>query len=157
MIAIIGGEFRRFRVLVDLYCEASVKAGHPPERRKVGVHAFGFLADTNQEAKDAFFPEWQYSFARIGRDRGWSPPTRSQFEALCEPGGAFLIGDPQAVAAKVLAANDVLGGLDRITFQMTSSAMRREAMTNSIGLLGREVAPALRIATIAGVADYAGR
>jgi probable LLM family oxidoreductase len=147
MIAIIGGEFRQFRPLVDLYREAWTRAGHPPERQKVGVHAFGFLAETDQEAREAFFPGWQYSFAEIGRDRGWSPPTRAQFDVLCEPGGAFMIGDPHTVAAKVLAANETFGGLDRITFQMTSSVMEHETMKRSIELLGAGVAPIVRAAT----------
>ena len=144
MVAIIGGEFRRFRPLVDLYREAGERAGHPPERLKVGLHAIGFVGATTQESKDAYFPGWQHAFSVIGRERGWSPPTRSQFEAMCGTHGAFLIGDPPSVAAKMLAANDVLGGVSRITFQMSAASLEHSAMTRAIERLGTEVAPVVR-------------
>ena len=151
MIGIIGGEFRTFRPLVDLYREAWREAGHPPDQLKVGVHAFGFVADTTPDARDAFFPGWQYIFGSVGRDRGWPPPTRAQFDAMCGPHGTFLIGDPPTVAARVLHACDVIGDVSRITFQMSSALLSHETMTRSIRLLGTEVAPAVRRA--AGSAD----
>lgn len=144
MIAIIGGEFHRFRPLADLYRAAGRRAGHPPERLKVGVHAIGFVGASSKEAKDAFFPGWQYMFTEIGRERGWRPATRAQFEAMCGPGGAFLIGDPREVAAKMLAASEALGGVSRITFQMSSASLAHSAMQRSIQLLGTEVAPIVR-------------
>ena len=144
MIGIIGGGFAQFRPLVDLYREAWKQAGHPPEGQKIGVHAFGFIAATSEEARNAFFLGWQYIFAQVGRDRGWSPPTRAQFDALCGPEGSFMIGDPATVAAKVLAANEVFGGIARITFQMSSAAMKHATMKRSIELLGTEVAPIVR-------------
>ena len=155
MVAIIGGEFRRFRPLVDLYREAGRRAGHSPERLKVGVHAIGFVGATDEEAKNAFFPGWQYMFTEIGRERGWSPATRPQFEAMCGPHGAFLIGDPRTVAAKMLAASASLGGVSRMTFQMSSASLEHAAMTRSIQLLGEEVAPLVRkaLATMPAPAD----
>ena len=99
------------------------------------------------EAKDAFFPGWAYMFSKIGRERGWPPSTRAQFEVMCGPGGAFLVGDPETVAAKMLAASEALGGLSRITFQMSSASLEHAAMTRSIDLLGREVAPRVRART----------
>ncbi|WP_375404699.1 LLM class flavin-dependent oxidoreductase, partial [uncultured Sphingomonas sp.] len=147
MVAIIGGGFRQFRPLVDLYREAGQRAGHPPERLKVGVHAIGFVGPTTQEAKDAFFPGWRHMFTEIGRERGWSPATRAQFDAMCSPEGAFLIGDPASVAAKTLAAGDALGGLSRVTFQMSAASLGHAAMKRSIELLGTEVAPVVRQAT----------
>lgn len=147
MVAIIGGEFRRFRPLVDLYREAGRRAGHPPSGLRVGVHALGFVGATTAEAKDAFFPGWAHMFSKIGRERGWPPSTRAQFEVMCGPGGAFLVGDPDTVAAKMLAASEVLGGLSRITFQMSSASLEHAAMTRSIDLLGREVAPRVRART----------
>ncbi len=144
MLGIIGGEFRQFRPLVDLYREAWQEAGHPPELLKVGVHAFGFVADTTKGAKDAFFPGWQYIFGKVGRDRGWSPPTRNQFEAMCGPQGAFLMGDPPTVAAKVLEACETIGDVSRISFQMSSALLEHEVMKRSIQLLGTEVAPIVR-------------
>jgi len=86
-------------------------------------------------------------FTEIGRERGWSPATRAQFEAMCGPHGAFLIGDPQTVAGKMIAASETLGGVSRITLQMSSSSMAHSAMRQSIQLLGNEVAPLIRRAT----------
>jgi probable LLM family oxidoreductase len=144
MVAIIGGSFERFRPLVDLYRESGRRAGHAPEQLTVGVHAMGFVGETTAAAKDAFFPGWAYMMTTIGRERGWSTPSRQQFDAMCGPGGAFLIGDPETVAGKLLAASDALGGVRRITFQMSSASLETAAMKRSIELLGTEVAPIVR-------------
>lgn len=146
MIAIIGGSFERFRPLVDLYREAGNRAGHSPETLKVGVHAMGFVGETDTAAKDAFFPGWAHLTTKIGRERGWSPPTRQQFEAMTGPQGAFLVGDPKTVAAKMLQASEALGGVSRITFQMSTASLDTAAMKTSIELLGAEVAPIVRAA-----------
>jgi probable LLM family oxidoreductase len=144
MVAIIGGDFRRFRPLVDLYREAGRRAGHPARRLRVGVHAIGFVGESTIQAKDAFFPGWAHMFTEIGRERGWSPVSRQQFEMMCGPAGAFLVGDPETVAAKTLAASDALGGIDRVTFQMSSASLEHCAMKRSIELLGTAVAPIVR-------------
>ncbi|MBB3237213.1 putative LLM family oxidoreductase [Phyllobacterium endophyticum] len=146
MIAIIGGGFERFRPLVDLYREAGKRAGHSPEMLKIGIHAMGFVGETDAAAKDAFFPGWAHLTANIGRERGWSPPTRQQFETMAGPEGAFLVGDPTTVAAKMLQASEILGGVSRITFQMSTAALDNAAMRRSIELLGTEVAPVVRAA-----------
>lgn len=145
-VAIIGGSFDRFRPLVDLYREAGRRAGQDAATLKVGVHAMGFVADTDAAARDAFFPGWAHLTATIGRERGWSPPSRAQFDDMAGPGGAFLVGDPATVATKMRAANDVLGGLARITFQMSTASQDTAAMKRSIELLGTEVAPVIRAA-----------
>ncbi|MBD8621171.1 LLM class flavin-dependent oxidoreductase [Sphingomonas sp. CFBP 13728] len=139
MIAIIGGEIARFRPLVDLYRQAGAQAGHATDTLKVGIHAMGFVADTTREAQDRFFPGWQQMFTKIGRERGWPPATRAQFDQLVAPNGAFLVGDPETVAAKILRADRDIGGIDRLTFQMSSAAHDQDAMLRSIELLGREV------------------
>ncbi|NEK18606.1 LLM class flavin-dependent oxidoreductase [Rhizobium leguminosarum] len=144
MVAIIGGSFERFRPLVDLYREAGKRAGHGAETLKVGVHAMGFVGKTEAAARDAFFPGWAHLTTNIGRERGWSPPTRQQFEAMAGPKGAFLIGDPKTVAAKMLQASETLGGVSRITFQMSTASLDTAAMKTSIELLGTEVAPIVR-------------
>jgi probable LLM family oxidoreductase len=149
MIGIIGGEFRHFRPLIDLYRDAWTRAGHPPEGLKVGINTFGFVGETTQEAKEGFFPGWQHVFASSAVERGWSPPSRDQFEAMCGPGGVFLIGDPQTVAAKAIEANDVLGGLSRISFQLGVALLPHETMKRAIQLLGTEVGPTVRQATAA--------
>lgn len=144
MVAIIGGSFERFRPLVDLYRESGLRAGYSTEQLKVGVHAMGFVGETTAEAKDAFFPGWAYMFTTIGRERGWSVATRQQFEAMCGPEGAYLIGDAATVAGKMLHASDALGGVERITFQMSSASLETGAMKYSIELLGTQVAPIVR-------------
>lgn len=146
MVAIIGGSFDRFRPLVDLYREIGLQAGHPPEKLVVGVHAMGFVGDTDAAARDAFFPGWAHLTATIGRERGWSPPSRQQFDAMAGPEGAFLVGDPATVAAKMRHADEMLGGVSRITFQMSTASLETAAMKRSIELLGTDVAPIIRAA-----------
>jgi probable LLM family oxidoreductase len=144
MVAIIGGTFERFRPLVDLYRETGLRAGHGPDVLKVGVHAMGFVGETDAAAKDAFFPGWAHLMSKIGRERGFSRPTRQQFEVMAGPEGAFLVGDPTTVAAKMRRASDALGGLSRITFQMSTASLETAAMKRSIELLGSDVAPIVR-------------
>ncbi|NKL38466.1 MULTISPECIES: LLM class flavin-dependent oxidoreductase [unclassified Rhizobium] len=144
MIAIIDGTFERFRPLVDLYRGAGARAGHDPATLKVAVHAVGFVADSDDDARDIFFPGWAQMIGKYARERGWSQPTRAQFDEMVSPQGAFLIGDPATVAAKIHHASEVLGGISRIAFQMTSAAFETAAMIRSIELLGAEVAPAMR-------------
>ena len=143
MVAIIGGSFRHFRPLIDLYREAGRKAGHGPDVLRVGIHITGFVAETAREAEEAFYPGWSHAFTKIGRERGWPPVTREKFEAMCGPDGPFLIGDPATVAAKTMAACDQLGGVTRVAYQM-SAAADPEKMKLSIELLGTEVAPVVR-------------
>src|SRR6202165_3233466 len=144
MVAIIGGEPMRFRPLIDLYREAGRRAGHSAEKLIVGLHAIGFLGDATQEAADDFYPGYAHTFTEIGKERGWPPATRAQFDALRGPTGALLIGDAETVTQKILYVNEVLGGLVRITFQMVVSALPHEKMLRSIELLGARVAPIVR-------------
>src|ERR1700674_283131 len=98
MVAIIGGEPKRFRPLIDLYREAGRRAGHSAERLIVGLHSIGFLGDTTQQAADDFYPGYAHTFTEIGKERGWPPTTRAQFDAVRGPAGALLIGDAETVA-----------------------------------------------------------
>ena len=141
MVAIIGGDFRRFRPLIDLYRQAGIQAGHNPDQLEVGIHAFGFVAETSSQAFDLFYPGFERLGATIGKERGWSPPSRAQFEAACGPGGPYLIGDVQSVAEKVLYVNRVLGGISRLSFQMTNVLVPHQGMLRAIELLGTQVAP----------------
>ena len=144
MIAIIGGEPHRFRPLVDLYREAGRRAGHPAEQLKVGVHVFGFVGDTTQQAADDFYPGYAQMFATISKERGFPAPTRAQYDATRGPRGAFMIGDPETVAAKLLAVSDSLGALSRISIQMTNRLLPHAKMLHGIELLGTRVAPLVR-------------
>lgn len=144
MVAIIGGSFDRFRPLVDLYREAGRRAGHGPEALKVGIHAMGFVGSTDADARNSFFPGWAQLTGDVGRERGWSPPTRAQFDEMAGPGGAFLVGAASTVADKLIELDSVLGGIARVTFQMSTASLEAEAMKRSIELLGNDVAPIVR-------------
>nr|WP_254086133.1 LLM class flavin-dependent oxidoreductase [Dawidia cretensis] len=108
MVAVIGGETHRFRPLIDLYREAGAKAGHAPEKLKIGLHSLGFVAATTQEAHDEFFPGYATTFTKIGRERGWPPVTRPHFDAQVGPRGALVIGSPEEVAEKILRHSEHL-------------------------------------------------
>ncbi len=144
MVAIIGGEHHRFRPLIDLYREAGARAGHAPEKLKVGLHMFGFLGDTTEQAADDFYPGYAGMMSQIGKERGWPPITRSQYDFTRSPKGAFLIGDAETVVEKLLYTNEVLGGVARIDFQMTAASIAPEKMLHAIEILGTRVAPAVR-------------
>jgi probable LLM family oxidoreductase len=144
MVAIIGGEPRRFRPLIDLYREAGRRAGHPPESLKVGIHALGYFAETNAQAADDFFPGYARMFTQIGKERGWPPTTRAHFEATLGPTGALLIGDPETVARKIIYVNQVLGGISRINMQMSPGTLPHAKALHAIELLGKQVAPLVR-------------
>lgn len=151
MVAIIGGEHRRFRPLVDLYRDAGRRAGHALESLTVGVHSIGFLADTTEQAAEQFFPGYAHTFTEIGKERGWAPTTRAHFDAQRGPTGALVIGDADTVATKLLRINDDLGGVTRFTFQMGVSTVPHEQMMRAIEILGTQVAPRVRAALVATV------
>ena len=144
MVAIIGGETRRFRPLVDLYRAAGEQAGHSSDRLKVGVHSLGYVAATTQEAADDFFPGYARAINSVARERGWPPMTRASYDAQRGPEGALLIGEPDAVVEKILRHSEALGGISRITFQMNASSLPHAKLMRAIEALGTHVAPALR-------------
>src|SRR5438309_1937336 len=143
MVAIIGGETRRFRPLIDLYREAGEQAGHSADRLKVGVHSLGYVAPTTQQAADEFFPGYAKAFTDIGKERGWAPVTRADFDSQRGPLGALLIGDPDEVTEKIIRHSEALGGITRITFQMNASSLPHAKLMHAIELLGTRVAPVL--------------
>jgi probable LLM family oxidoreductase len=143
MIAIIGGEPHRFRPLVDLYKEAGKRAGHPAETLRVGIHALGYVAETDQQAADDFFPGYAEAFTKIGRERGWPPVTRRHFDSLLTETGALIVGGPETVIRKVKHYDEVLGGVARLDFQMSVASLSKEMLLRSTRLLGGEVRPAV--------------
>ncbi len=143
MIAIIGGEPHRFRPLVDLYRQAGARAGHAPETLKVGIHALGYVADTDAKAAEDFFPGYAETFSKIGEERGWGPVTRRQFDALLNPSGALVVGSPETVAEKIRHYDEVLGGIERLSFQMSVAGLGRKELMSSIELAGTKVKPIL--------------
>lgn len=145
MVAIIGGQPHRFRPLIDLYRQAGEEAGHQPGSLRVGVHALGYVADTDQQAADEFFPGYAQSFTDIGKERGWGPVTRSQYEAVRGATGAMLVNDPERVAEKIIAFDEVLGGISRLTFQMSIASLPHSNRMRAIELLGTKIAPVVRV------------
>jgi probable LLM family oxidoreductase len=152
MVAIIGGETHRFRPLIDLYWEAGRRAGHSPDRLKVGVHSLGYVAETTKEAADDFFPGYARAFTDIGKERGWRPTTRADFDAQRGPRGALLIGSPDEVVDKLIRHSEALGGVSRFTFQMNASSLPHAKLMKAIEMLGTKVAPVLRKEVAVGAA-----
>jgi probable LLM family oxidoreductase len=144
MVAIIGGETKQFRPLIDLYREAGRRAGHAPEKLSVGLHMIGFLGETTDQAADDFFPGYAHTFTEIGKERGWPPATRAKFDAQRTPTGAYLIGDAETVEKKIQYVDKVLGGVSRITFQMGVATIAHQKMLRAIEILGTRVAPIVR-------------
>ena len=142
-VAIIGGEPARFAPLVDLYRQAVRRGGQPDDAARVGINAHGFIADTAQAATEAFWPPYQEVMSRIGRERGWPPLSRRQFEAGIAPEGHLLVGSPQQVIDKILAHHGHFRH-DRFLMQMSLGPMPRRLLLRSIELLGSVVAPAVR-------------
>jgi probable LLM family oxidoreductase len=145
MVAIIGGETHRFRPLVDLYRQAGVRAGFSPEQLKVGVHSLGYVAETDVDAADAFFPGYAKTFGQVGKERGWGGVTRANFDAVVGPTGALLVGSPENVAEKILRFSEALGGVSRFTFQMDVGALPQARLLRSIELIGEKVRPVVRM------------
>jgi probable LLM family oxidoreductase len=144
MVAIIGGEPHRFRPLIDLYRKTALRAGHSLDQLKVGIHSLGYIAESSAAAADDFFPGYAQSFTEIGKERGWPPVTRAHFNAQLGPTGALLVGDPETVAEKILCLNESLGGISRLTFQMSVAALAHAKLMRAIELLGTHVAPLVR-------------
>jgi len=141
MLAIIGGEPARFRPLVDLYHRALAQLGTGPGL--VGQHSPGHIADTDEEALEQLWPHYRVYVGRIGRERGWPPPTREAFEASAGPDGALYVGSPTTVAAKIASAAQTLG-LDRFDLKVSQGALPHEHTMRAIELYGTVVAPLVR-------------
>ncbi len=146
MVAVIGGETHRFRPLIDLYRKAGEKAGHSPEKLKVGLHSLGYVSNTTSDAVEAYYPGYAETFSRIGKERGWAPVTRSQFNFQVDRTGALVVGSPEEVAAKIIRHSEALGGISRFTFQMDNAGLSHAQLMNSIALIAKEVLPQINAA-----------
>jgi probable LLM family oxidoreductase len=140
-LAIIGGMPERFAPLAELHRQAAREAGHPTPAFSINSH--GFLADTSQRASDVAFPAFSAMMNRIGRERGWSPMTRDDFERSRNLRGATLVGSPQEVAEKILFQHEIFGH-DRFLIQMSVGTLPHADVMRSIELFGTEVAPIVR-------------
>lgn len=143
VLAIIGGSPFQFSRVVDFYKQMGIKAGHSEDKLKVATNSHGFIWDTDQEAKDMFFPAISQSMTNIGRERGWGAYSRDNYERMIEPDGALYIGSPETVAAKIIELKKRMG-IDRFTLQTPVGTMPHEQVLRTIELFGTKVAPIVR-------------
>jgi probable LLM family oxidoreductase len=142
-LAIIGGTPDRFVSFVDLHRRAAERAGHDRAGLRLGINSHGYVADSAQQAADEFFPSYAAMMNAIGRERGWVPITRPDFDALCGPRGALLVGSPAQVVEKILYERELFHH-DRFLMQISVGTLPHRQVMRAIELLGTEVAPAVR-------------
>ncbi len=142
-VAIIGGEYPRFAPFFKLYREAGLRAGHDASKLKTSINVHGFIADTTQGAADTFYGPQAQVMDRIGRERGWGPTNRAQFDLARSARGNLFVGEPELVAEKIVAAHRVFG-MDRFLLQMAIGPMPHKDLMRGIELYGTKVAPLVR-------------
>jgi probable LLM family oxidoreductase len=141
-IAIIGGMWEQFAPFVRLYRGALREFGRDPLSLPVSINAHGFIADDARAAMDIAWPAFSGVMNAIGRERGWSPMSRAQFEASCTLRGANFVGSPQQIIDKILAQHAVFGH-QRLLLQITVGSIPHAQVMRAIELLGTVVAPAV--------------
>ncbi|MCB0015519.1 MAG: LLM class flavin-dependent oxidoreductase [Anaerolineales bacterium] len=142
-LAIIGGYPEQFAPLVELYRQAATQAGHNPAQLAVSVNSHGFIADDRQQALDAAFPYFEQTMNKIGRERGWPPMTRAQYDASAVLRGANFIGTPDNIIEKILWQHDIFGH-QRFLLMMGVGTMPHQQVMHAIELYGTKVAPVVR-------------
>ena len=142
-LAIIGGMPERFAPFVHLFREAAREAGHDAAKLPVSINTHGYVADTSQQAADEFFPSYAAQMSRIGRERGWPPTTRAQFDAGLGLRAHLAVGSPEQVIEKILYQHEKLGH-QRYLMQMSVGTMPHAQTMRSIELFGTKVAPVVR-------------
>ncbi|MGW0249316.1 LLM class flavin-dependent oxidoreductase [Nocardia goodfellowii] len=140
-IAIIGGQPARFKPLVDLYHRALAEGGH--EKQPVAVHAHGYIAESDEQAIADFYQPYAAAMSQLGRERGWGPMSRPQFDALRSQSGSLFVGTPDYVAEKIADIRDTLG-LDRFMLHTSVGTLPHDKVIRTIELLGEKVAPQVR-------------
>lgn len=146
MLAIIGGMPQQFTGFINLYKQTALQAGAQAESLRFGVNNHVFIAEDSQKAADGFFPYYAAQMNRVGRDRGWPPLTRQQFEHARSPQGALMVGSPQQVIDKILQQYELFGNT-RFLAQDSVGPVPHQLTMESIRLFGEKVAPAVRAAT----------
>ena len=150
-IAIIGGAPERFVPFADLYRESAQRAGHDPAKLQLSISSHGLIADDSERAADMAWPAYADTMGRIGRERGWPPPTRRQFDAERSTRGAMVLGSPQQVIDKILFEHELFG-MTRFLIQFSVGTLPHATVMRSIELYGTVVAPAVRKALAAKAA-----
>ncbi len=138
-LAIIGGNPDRFAVFADLHRRSLVQAGYDPTDVPLAVHAHGYIAETDEQAAEDFYPSYAVAMSRIGAERGWGPMTPEQFDWLRGPAGSLVLGGVETVAKKIAHLRDVLG-ISRFMLHISVGSMPHDKVLQSIELLGTEVA-----------------
>ena len=142
MLAIIGGNPQQFQPFVELYRRTAEKSGHDARALPVGISSHGFIAENSQDALDIAFPAHHEAMSRIGRERGWPPTTRAQFEAGAGPNGAYFMGSPQQVIDKILLQHEWFKH-DRFGLQLSVGTLPHDKVMKAIELFGTVVKPAV--------------
>jgi probable LLM family oxidoreductase len=142
-LAIIGGEPERFAPFVELYREAARRAGNDPATLPVGINSHGYIADTSRQAADEAFPPFAEAMTRIGRERGWPPTTRADFEMSRKLRGALFVGSPEEVIEKILFQYEIFHH-QRFLIQFSVGSLPHLGLMHSIELFGTKVAPVVR-------------
>ncbi|MGB3076691.1 MAG: LLM class flavin-dependent oxidoreductase, partial [Chitinophagales bacterium] len=142
-LAIIGGMPERFAPLVDLYRETATAAGHDLSKLAVSINSHGYLANDSKQAADEFYPTFADVMTRIGRERGWPPTNRAQFEAGRSLKGALLVGSPQEMIDKIMYQYELFHH-DRFLLQLSVGTLPHDKLLHAIELFGSEVAPVVR-------------
>jgi len=142
-LAIIGGAPERFKPFVDLYRQTARKVGCDPATLPISINSHAFIADMSQQAADDFYPSYAEVMSRIGRERGWPPTTRAQFEALRSPRGSLFVGSVDEVIEKILFQYELFQH-QRFMAQLTVGTMPHQKVLHAIELLGTKVAPVVR-------------
>lgn len=150
-LAIIGGMPERFAGFAELHRRAAREAGHDPAAVALGINSHGFIADTSQAAVAEAFPAFKGTMDRIGRERGWPPMSREQFDASTALRGANFVGSPEQVIEKILFQHEIFGH-QRFLMQMSVGTLPHASVMRSIELFGTRVAPAVRTAAASRMA-----
>ena len=142
-VAIIGGQPERFEPLIELYRRAAREAGQDAGALPLAINTHAFVGETTQAANHAFAAPYLAMMNRIGRERGWPPAGRPQYDALRSPRGAVAAGSPEQVIEKLLFEHQLFGHT-RYIAQMSVGAVAHRDVLRSIELFGSVVAPAVR-------------
>ncbi|HKZ67151.1 MAG TPA: LLM class flavin-dependent oxidoreductase, partial [Chitinophagaceae bacterium] len=145
--AIIGGSLSRFAPLTQLYRDTIKQSGHNVDALQLGINSHVYIADTSQQAADEFYPSYADVMTKIGRERGWGPMNRQQYEMMRTKDGALLVGSPQEVIDKILYTHELFKNT-RFLAQMSVGSMPHKQLMRSIELLGTKVAPEVRKQTL---------
>jgi alkanesulfonate monooxygenase SsuD/methylene tetrahydromethanopterin reductase-like flavin-dependent oxidoreductase (luciferase family) len=142
-LAIIGGRPAQFAPLVELYWQTVRRNGHDPSQLKVSINSHGYIAGSPQQARDEAFPAYAMMMNRIGRERGWAPLTRAQYDASTTLEGANFIGSPDEIIEKILYQHEIFNH-GRLLLQFTIGTMAHDKVMRAIELFGTKVAPVVR-------------